>query len=141
MTNHIDLRSLEQLRVDISWLDTARTDPLIMVDMFNEFVGDMMKTDLQGYYRLGVSHTSSYKKLWGEPTFVFNGKYPWQTWIFKLTEDENLVLFSDPEGGTSFEYDGYGAPTPEAFLKGSAIIDTIKDMVHKTKVPETGLEP
>jgi hypothetical protein len=26
-------------------------------------------------------------------------------------------------------------------MKGASIINTIKDKVHKTKVPETGLEP
>lgn len=141
MSNHIDLKSLEQLRVDSSWLDTSHTDPLFMVDLFHEFIADMMKTDLEGYYRLAVSHTSSYKKLWGEPAFIFNGKYAWQTWIFKLAEGEHLVLFSDRKGGTSFEYDGIGRPSPEAFMKGASIINTIKDKVHKTKVPETGLEP
>jgi len=141
MTDHIDLKNLEQLRVDRSWLDTARTDPLYMVDMFHEFICEMMDTDRDGYYRLGVSHTSSYRKLWGEPAFILNGKHPWQTWIFKLTDDENLVLFSDRDGGTSFEYDGFGAPSPEAFLKATSIVNTIKDTVHKTKVPETGLEP
>lgn len=141
MSNHIDLKNLEQLRVDSSWLDTSHTDPLFMVDLFHEFIADMMKTDLEGYYRLGVSHTSSYRKLWGEPAFIFNGKYPWQTWIFKLAEGEHLVLFSDRKGGTSFEYDGIGRPSPEAFMKGASIINTIKDKVHKTKVPETGFEP
>lgn len=141
MNNQIDLKSLEQLRVDKSWLDTARTDPLFMVDLFHQFIADMMKTDIDGYFRLGVSHISSYKKLWGEPTFIFNGKHPWKTWIFKLTDDENLVLFSDRDGGTSFEYDGVGTPSKEAFMKGISIINAIKDTVHKAKMPESDLEP
>ncbi|MDT8925535.1 hypothetical protein RBE51_22390 [Pseudomonas taiwanensis] len=139
MNNKIDLKSLELLQTDSTWLDRARPEPIFMIDKFHEFLTDMMSTNLGGYYRLSRNHVDSYKKLWGDPAFLFNGKKTYQTWIFNLAEGEHLVLYSANEGGTSFEYAGLPVPSDEAFEKAASILVAIRDTVHKPKDPEAGL--
>lgn len=132
----IDLASLELLKTDSSWLGQANSEPIIMVSPFHEFLTDMMGKDKKGFFRLGVSHVDAYKQIWGEPAFIFDGKYPWKTWIFKLGEGGHLVLYSDKDGGTSFEYAGPRMPSPEAFDKAVSILNAIKDDVHVRKEPD-----
>lgn len=136
MSSKIDLTSLELVKTDSGWLGQARPEPIFMVNSFHDFISDLMQKDKKGFFRLGVSHIDAYKKTWGEPAFIFEGKYPWKTWIFKLAEGEHLVLYSDREGGTSFEYAGPITPTQEAFDKAVSILETIKDDLHKRKEPD-----
>jgi hypothetical protein len=139
MSSKIDLKSLELLQTDSSWLDHACPEPIFMIDKFHEFLTDMMSKNLNGFYRLSRNHVDAYKKLWGEPAFVFNGKNTYQTWIFNLAEGEHLVLYSADEGGTSFEYAGLPIPSDKAFEKAASILVAIRDTVHKPKDPETEL--
>ena len=139
MNPKIDLKSLELLQTDSTWLDQARPEPIFMIDKFHEFLTDMMSTNLDGYYRLSRNHVDAYKKLWGEPAFLFNGKKTYQTWIFNLAEGEHLVLYSANEGGTSFESAGLPVPSDEAFEKAASILVAIRDTVHKPREPEIGL--
>lgn len=136
MSTKIDLKSLETLQVDSSWVDKALPDRLDAIDRFYDFLLEMSRNDLKGWYRLFHSHIDEYKKLWGEPAFVFNGKRPYQTWIFKLSEGEHLVLYSNNESSTSFEYAGLPVPSDEAFDKATSILIAIRDTVHKPKHPE-----
>jgi len=136
MSTKIDLASLELIKTNSDWLGQAKPEPIFMVSPFHEFMSDLMKKDIKGFCRLGVSHIDAYKKTWGEPAFIFEGKYPWKTWIFKLAEGEHLVLYSDKEGGTSFEYAGLITPSQAAFQKATAILEAIKDDVHQRKEPD-----
>lgn len=136
MSSKIDLASLELVKTSSEWLGQAQPEPIFMVPPFHEFLTDMMEKDKKGFFRLGVSHLDAYKKLWGEPAFTFEGKYPWKTWIFKLAEGEHLVLYTDKDGGTSFEYAGPITPSDEAFDKAVCILNAIKDDVHVRKEPD-----
>lgn len=139
MTKKIDLKSLDTLRADSSWIYEACPDRLDAIDRFHDFLTDMMRTNFDGWRRLFHSHIDEYKKLWGEPAFVFNGKRPYQTWIFILAEGEHLVLYSNKEGATTFEYAGLPIPSDEAFEKATSILVAIRDTVHKPKEPEPEL--
>lgn len=139
MIKKIDLKSLDTLQTDSSWIHQACPDRLDAIGKFDDFLADMMRTDLKGWYRLFHSHIDEYKKLWGEPAFVFHGKRAYQTWIFTLAEGEHLVLYSNKEGATSFEYAGLPVPSDEAFGKATSILIAIRDTVHKPKEPETEL--
>lgn len=135
MSSKIDLASLELVKTGSEWLGQAQPEPIFMVNLFHEFMSEMMEKDKKGFFRLGVSHVDAYQKLWGDPAFIFDGKYPWKTWIFKLTEGEHLVLYSDQDGGTSFEYAGLITPSHEAFEKAKTILEAIKDDVHPPQKP------
>lgn len=136
MSTKIDLKSLDLLQADSSWMNQALPDRLDMIERFRDFLDDMMRKDTKAWYRLSHSHIDEYKKLWGEPAFVFEGKRPYQTWIFKLAEGEHLVLYSNKESCTSFEYAGLPVPSDEAFEKATSILIAIRDTVHKPKHPE-----
>lgn len=136
MSKKIDLTALELISVNSDWLKQVKPESLYMVPAFDEFMDDLKQEDKKGFYRLFVSHVEAYKKLWGEPAFTFSGKYPWKTWIFKLARDEHLVLYSDTDGGTSFEYAGLLEPSAGALDKAKEILIAIKDDVHKRKDPE-----
>jgi hypothetical protein len=136
MSTKIDLASLELVKADSDWIFQASPEPVFVVRPFRDVLNKMMVNDTIGFLRLGVSHIDAYKKLWGEPAFIYDGKYPWKTWIFKLAEGEHLVLYSDKDGGTSFEYAGPITASQEAFEKGMAILMTIKDVVHAPKEPD-----
>lgn len=139
MNKKLDLKSLDLLKTDSSWIRQALPDRLDMIDRFDNFLSEMMRDDLKGWYRLFRSHIDEYKKLWGEPAFVFQGKRPYHTWIFNLAEGEHLVLYSNQEGATSFEYAGLPVPSDEAFEKATSILVAIRDTVHKPKAPEPEL--
>jgi len=141
MNKKIDLKSLDLLKTDRSWMDQALPDRLDSIERFYEFLTDMMRNDQEGWRRLFHSHIDEYKKLWGDPAFVFQGKRPYQTWIFNLAEGEHLVLYSSKEGATSFEYAGLPVPSDAAFEKATSILIAIRDTVHKPKKPEPEPEP
>lgn len=135
----IDLKSLKLSKVNAEWYENSNSDPIFMISPFHELIHELMRKDLEGYYRLYRAYPDVYKNLWGNHAFVFEGRKQYKTWVFELNSDEHLVLLCAPGKGSSFEYSGLREPSEIAAQKAISILMTLKDELLKYEPSE--LEP
>jgi hypothetical protein len=129
--NKINLKSVPLCPFDVDWYRDAPVDPLYMVNPFHDFIADLMKTDLNGYYSLYRSHFDFYTNLWGKHTFEFQGRSLYKTWVIELTQNEHLVVLCAEGKSTSYEYSGIGQPSDEAAQRAISILHTLKEEFGK----------
>lgn len=136
----IDLKGLERITANKTWYESANATRISNLAFVGDLFRQIEKKDAMAFFSLYANHIDEYTALWGKPSFTYKNEYAWDTWVLKLSADENLILFSGKGGGSSFEVSGPGCkqwpPTlsDEAKDRVSRIILTLNNEVAGPKL-------
>lgn len=103
-----DLKSLEKIAVNKEWYEKSSSTSFVNLPLASRIFEKLAGDSPVSIFGLYANHSEQYQKLWGKCSFAYPGEYYARAWVMKLTDSENVILFSSKGGGSSFEVTGAG---------------------------------
>lgn len=102
----ISLKGLERFSADKTWYEGVGGTPMVNLDCVGDLFRAIENKDPLAFFCLYGNHIAEYTELWGKPSFTYKNEHSWKAWVLKLSDSEQLILFSAKGGGSSFEVAG-----------------------------------
>jgi hypothetical protein len=115
-----DLKSLEKIAVNKGWYEKSSSTRFANFKLASKIFEKLAGESPVSIFGLYANHSKQYQELLGKCSFVYPGEYYARAWVMKLTDSENVILFSSKGGGSSFEVTGPGCNKWPPVLSGKA---------------------